>query len=130
MLDRRMPAASTDTKNAERSKEVKTYPSADIAVPPNDTVGDPRVIPDDSVGHDDAALQTDTGANLNTGANDDIGAEHGSGVDLGRLYHQLLSLWAFRCHSIPTRCGDYSASVIQDVHAYRSALFGAAQGQG
>ena len=72
-------------------KREQTYPSADIAVPPNDTVSDPSVIPDDSVRHDDAALQADTGANLGAGTNDDVGAEHGRRVNLGRLLWSALA---------------------------------------
>jgi len=62
-----------------------THPSADVAVPPNDRVGHPRVVPDSRVGQDHGSLQTDTGADLGSRANDDVGANDGGGVDLGGL---------------------------------------------
>lgn len=63
------------------SEQSPTHPSTDIAVPANNTVRDPRMIPDHRIAHDDTSLETDTRANLHTGTNDDVGAEDGGRVD-------------------------------------------------
>ena len=90
---------------APRSTPAPTHPSADIAVPSDDRVGNPRVVSDGRIGQDDGSLQTDTRADLGTGANDDVGADNSGGVDLGGL-SSVASHNAISCGS-PRRQGRF-----------------------
>jgi hypothetical protein len=66
-----------------------THPSADVAVPADDTIRNPRVIPDHCVAHHDTTLQSHTCTDLYAGANNNVGSENSSRVNLGRLARQL-----------------------------------------